>query len=468
MKDSIRSAFPNVSFQWDKKADLYIYFWIKAIAHLKQNGIIAFVLSRSWLSSRFASVLNQLFLTNFHLDMILELPMEVWTDAEVRTHIVFGHTFLKERSTTVLRYIVWKRETEKILDHGSNLLFDSLGLKSKLRREGKDIHICSAETDFYRLTRIDGLSSFLDKSEIFFPILRLDYLGMSPFLLHDLLISRKNKFCLLKDLGKIKMGSTTGANKYFYLKKNFVENRKFPSTNLKLMTKSPKEWKSIFHTNKILKYFLHISESVTTNSNRELKKYLETIQEAVLKRPFFKNKTLKNWYKIQLLQPDLLLPNMIFKRSFVAYNKNKLHIDKQWIGFWAKKREWNYILLAFLNSSLGALLREVQGTKSLGLGSLKLSLREYQNLLVLDPRLIPQDISDKLESTIIKMGEFEIASLDFYSSSASTSEFIKAQQVLDQIILMDYLNMSKTDLKKIYEILKFEIKWRFAKEYYQN
>ncbi|MFX0150952.1 MAG: hypothetical protein ACFFAJ_09240, partial [Candidatus Hodarchaeota archaeon] len=379
-----------------------------------------------------------------------------------------GHNALKDSGSKVLNYIVWKRETEKVLDYGHNLFLDSLGIKSKIGKKGQDIHIRSAESDFYRLTRIKGLSFFLDEPEVFFPILRLDYLGMSPFLLHNLLISRKNKFCLLKDLGKINMGSTTGANQFFYLDRDFVKNWKLPSTNLKLMTKSPKEWKSVFHTSKMLKYFLHISESVSSNSNQELKKYLETIQEAVLKRPFFKNKTLTNWYKVPLLQPDLLLPNMIFKRSFVAYNSNKLHIDKQWIGFWAKEKEWNYILLAFLNSSLGILLREVQGTKTLGLGSLKLSLHEYRNLLVLDPRLLSHDISEKLKTTITKMGEFEIASLDSYSSSVPTSEFTKTKQILDQIILIEYLNMSKSDLEKIYEILKFEIKWRFAKEHSQK
>jgi hypothetical protein len=465
IKSSIQRAFPGITLQWDKKADLYIYFWVKAIAHLKRKGIVAFVLSRSWLSSRFASVLNQVFLAYLHLDMILELPMEVWPDAEVRTHIVIGHSVPKDICTEMINYIVWKKETEKLLYQGKELFFDSQGINSKLKNNGQEIYIRTTETDLYRLARIKGLSPFLDKSEIFFPLLRLDYLGMSPFLLQNVLIAKKDKFCLLKDLGKITMGSTTGANRFFYLNRNFVENHRLHQTNLHLMTKSPKDWRSIFHTNKKLKFFLHISETVSNNSNRELRNYLETIQDVVLKRPFFKNKTLTNWYKIPLLQPDLLLPNMIFKRSFVVYNRDKLHIDKQWIGFWPKKKEWNYFLLAFLNSSLGVLLREVQGTKTLGLGSLKLSLHEYQNLLVLDPRLIPQDISEKLENTITKVGELEVATMDSYYST-TTPEFLKAQQILDQIIIVEYLGMSKTDLEKIYEILKFEIKWRFPKEHF--
>ncbi|MFX0184401.1 MAG: class I SAM-dependent DNA methyltransferase [Candidatus Hodarchaeota archaeon] len=465
IKSSIQTAFPGVTLRWDKKADLYIYFWIKATAHLKRNGIAAFVLSRSWLSSRFASVLNHIFSSNYHLDMIIELPMEVWESAEVKTHIVIGHNVLKDTGTKVIQYIVWKRETEKLMHQGNELFSNPQGIKSKLEIKGQEIQIWTVETDLYRLTRIQGLFPFLDEPEIFFPILRLDYLGMSPFLLQNLLIAKKNKFCLLKDLGKLVMGSTTGVNRFFYLNRNFAEKFKLPDSNLKLMTKSPKEWRSIFYPNKSLKYFLHISETVSDNSNHELRNYLRTIQEVVLKRPFFKNKTLKNWYKIPLLQPDLLLPNMIYKRSFVAYNRGNLHIDKQWIGFWPYKKEWNLILLAFLNSSLGVLLREVQGTKTLGLGSLKLSLHEYRNLLVLDPRLMPPDILEKLENTITRMGELEVATLDSYFA-VNTPEFLKEQQILDQIIIIDYLHMSKADLEKIQDILKFEIKCRFSKEHF--
>jgi len=51
----LKSFFPKISFKWDKKADLYIYFWLKAITHLSNRGVISFVLSRAWFSSRYAT-----------------------------------------------------------------------------------------------------------------------------------------------------------------------------------------------------------------------------------------------------------------------------------------------------------------------------------------------------------------------------------------------------------------------------
>ena len=153
---------------------------------------------------------------------------------------------------------------------------------------------------------------------------------------------------------------------------------------------------------------------------------------------------------------------MTFKRSFVAYNRDNLHIDKQWIGFWVNNQDWLFLLLGFLNSTLGVLLREVQGTKTLGLGSLKLSLLECQNLLVLDPRKIPEEMYARFQSLIIKLSTLNIDSI--YREQNSHSEYFKIQELLDHLIIVECLGLTPTDIARIREILKFEINWRLAKE----
>ncbi|MFX0125222.1 MAG: hypothetical protein ACFFAE_16465, partial [Candidatus Hodarchaeota archaeon] len=298
-------------------------------------------------------------------------------------------------------------------------------------------------------------------SRKFFPFLRLDYLTMSFYLL-KLLIDKKDRFCLLKNLGKLEMGSTTGANRFFYLDRKIIEKYGIPDEYLYPMTKSPKEWRTILSPSKELKYFLHIPKNLSKDSSIKLRDYLNKIQYDILKRPYFKNKTKNNWYQVPLVQPEIIIPNMIFKRSFVVYNLDKLHIDKQWIGFWSNNQDWLFLILAFLNSTLGILLREVQGTRTLGLGSLKLSLQECHNLLVLDPRKIPESLFTQFQTYILKLGEMKIEPI--HQTQDSISEYTKIQKQLDYLVIVKCLGLDPTEIRKIQEILKFELQWRFAKE----
>ncbi len=456
---SIQRYFSDLNLQWDKKADLYIYFWLSAIALLKNKGILTLVLSRSWLSSRFGIMLDQVFQNHFHLDLILEFPFEIWSNAEIKTHILIGHSFNQERISKKIQYLVWKKNIEEFYHFKDiDLQLDECK-KSIFSFNGEIVHIRSIETSKHRLTEFSNLISLLIKGKRIFPFLRIDYLGISPFLLQDILIEFQDQFCLLKELGKIQMGSTTGINKFFYLKSNSIKKLDIPKNYLYPMTKSPKEWDTIYTpTNKNeLMSFLYVQDTITHDTHSKLRNYLDSIREEVLKRPYFKNKNEDNWYKIPLLQPDLLLPNMIYRRSFVAYNREKLHIDKQWIGLWVKEKRWILPILAFLNSSLGVLFREVQGTKTLGLGALKMSLQEYRDMFILDPRKIPQEISEKLGRLVVKLGKIKIRTDD-------NSSYSSIQQSIDRTILVDYLGFNDSVLRKIQEILEFEQKWRLVKE----
>ncbi len=458
----LKPFFQGISLKWDKKADLFIYFWLKAITFLKERGVIAFVLSRAWLSSRYAKPLEQVLESLFHLDLILELPLEVWKTAEVRTHIVVGHKDSKEEEQKTMTTIVWKDTVESLIKLEKSVPSIRPLETTVLEADDCQLEIKLCETKRFRITQISDLTPLLMNSKKLFPILRIDYLAMSPFLM-NILITKKDRFCMLQDLGKIEMGSTTGANRFFYLDNETVKEYRIPKENLFRMTKSPKEWRTIFSYNQdMLKSFLHIPEKLSEDNPKELREYINSIQEEILRRPYFKNKTVNNWYQVPLIQPDLLIPNMTYKRSFIAYNRDKLHIDKQWIGFWVTNQSWLFPLLAFFNSSLGILLREVQGTKTLGLGSLKLSLKECQNLLVIDPRKIPEKVALDLKAHVLDLGSLEIKPI--CNNKKSFSEYSNIQESINHLLLVEYLGLTSNDVTRIQEILKFEFYWRFAKE----
>jgi hypothetical protein len=444
----------------DAKADLYIYFWIKSLVQLKTDGVLAFVLSRSWYSSRFVTPINKLIDNSyFNLDLILELPCEPWEKVEVRTNIIVGYKGGKELTNPDITFFVWKQRLSKLLQRSDHINSYFSSKNPFLLSQIGNQNVKSFEDREIRITKIDSLKNlFTKKKSHWFPITRLDYFGMSPYLLHKVLLMNKERFCLLKDLGDLSLGSTTGANIFFYITDKIRSQYNLQPEFLIPMTKSPKDSLSLtqFEFKKKI-YLLYISPQILLKDYPNLRNYLDFIREKVLSRPYFKNKTEDNWYRISKIQPPLLIPNMTYLRSFVAHNEKKLHIDKQWIGFWPTDESSILFLLGYFNSSLGILLREIQGTRSLGLGSLKLSLRECQNLLVLKPELVPKKIRDKIESLTKELIRYSIPNI------GEKSIYTEIQDKIDNLIFKEYLEIDSVIMRKIIDSIMFEVNWRLGK-----
>lgn len=464
-KKEIQSFFPQLTLNWDRKADLFVYFWIKAIALIRDKGIVSFVISRAWYSSRYARPIYQLLNYIFTLDLIIETPFEIWPDAEVKTHIFFGHKDVTSKQSISIKFLTWKKTIDELLEHTEHILFAPNNKIVEIKYTQDSFDIQAIESSIYRILNITYPRKLLSSQNGIFPVLRLDYLEMDPLILIEVLLKNKDKFCLLKELGKIGMGSTTGANWFFYLNRQNAEERNLSTNFLHKMTKSPKDWKTFNQIDEEnQKYFLHIPKKHKKIISHHLLDYIKMHQESILKKPYFKKKTKDNWYCVPLIKPDLLIPNMIYNRSFVVYNQD-FHIDKQWIGFWTNESDWNLFLFGFLNSSLGILLREIQGTKTLGLGSLKLSLREVKNLIVLDPRHVPSKLISRLVKLVNKLSNCNIGNIVNRKGETALNKIIDYYSIrakIDQLILMDYLNFSLDTINKINSILEFQIKCRFA------
>ena len=456
----IRRAVTDYRLKFDAKADIYVYFWIKSMTILNQDGVLGFVLSRSWYSSRFMTPINTLITKEeFILDLILELPMDPWNKAKVRTNIVFGLRNVSRFDENAARLIVWKKPLSFLLDCFSNYSQIFTDYPKGYNSKHINHRIMSEEIEEYRYTSVSTIKNLFSREHLISsPMMRLDYFLMAPFLIHDVLLKHKQKFCLLKDLGKTALGSTTGANTFFYLDEPTIAKYGLSSKYLVPMTKSPKDAVSIsdFTANKKLQ-LLYITSDLKMEEHPNLINYLEEIQEKILERPYFRNKSKNDWYYTTLIQPDIIIPNMTFLRSFIAYNNKRLHIDKQWIGFWAYEEKWILPLLGFMNSSLGQLLREVQGTRTLGLGSLKLSLGECQYLLVLNPKLIPIPILNKINVIVKTLLSENIPKL------GEKTKYTEIQEKLDKIIFIEYLGLEPSFVEKIRRTLVFEVEWRLGK-----
>ncbi len=455
-----QSVFSGAKRSIDSKADLYVYFWIKLILNLNLNGIFGLVLSRSWYSSRFIEPINALLFEKYlNIDLVLELPLESWKSAEIITNIIVGHKVTDFNRLHSSNVIVWKGKLAKLLENTSPLT-NYLSIENNIRSAiNSESVVESWENEEIRISQVTNphLLFSSNRSEQF-PVIRLDYLTMAPFLLHQVLMANKGKFCFLKQLGRLSLGSTTGANKFFYLTEEAVQSAGLSFDHLVPMTKSPKDYMNLTKASpKKPLYLLHIPVDYDIGEDEKLRQLLERNKDEIFSRPYFRNKNESNWYRIKKIQPDILIPNMTFLRSFVAFNPQKLHIDKQWIGFWSENSLWDNFLLGFFNSSLGMLLREIQGTRTLGLGSLKLSLNECKNLLILDPKKIPDTILKQINELIVQMMELTIPRL------GEKTKYSEIQTELDRLICVEYLQLPPPILEEIQHALKFEVEWRLGR-----
>ncbi|MFX0011935.1 MAG: hypothetical protein ACFE9R_16585 [Candidatus Hermodarchaeota archaeon] len=110
-----------------------------------------------------------------------------------------------------------------------------------------------------------------------------------------------------------------------------------------------------------------------------------------------------------------------------------------------------------MNSNLGIFLREIQGTRTLGLGSLKLSLNECKNLLVIDPRIVPNSIMSRAKKITTQLMDLPIPKF------GEKTKYTDLQNQLDHLLCVEYLGLSPKILSKIHQTLKFEIEWRLGR-----
>lgn len=69
------------------RSDIYVYFFIKALDFLKDNGRLGFITSNSWLDVEFGEGLKKKFLDSCCIDSVIAFDKDVFEDAVVNTCI---------------------------------------------------------------------------------------------------------------------------------------------------------------------------------------------------------------------------------------------------------------------------------------------------------------------------------------------------------------------------------------------
>lgn len=341
IKNDISSNFSTVPSQ----SNLYIYFLLKSILHLNENGTMVAVIYDSWLYSSFGIFLKESFLKLGHLTSIYHFKKSAFDNAEV--------------GATVIKFV-----------------------KTKNSRKS---------TSYYSLNDLDDLKTYnglTDKPHNLNPKELLTYSFNNASV-----INFKSK--LFKTLNSIvskpiQRGTSAIVNNHF-----IFSEKKYPE--LKPIIKNISRIRTYKTTNGNA-FVLALNGSISDATNE----YLESVKSKILDTPSDKYKAVKrdialnkNWYTVKIKSSGNFIFNYYLRNNIdFIYNPNK-HLSSD--NFYSVNIEHSELAyLAILNSSFTR-LNILNNSRSQGNGLRKIQLYEFKEIRVIDIRNISSKSINELE-----------------------------------------------------------------------
>ena len=344
-KENIRYNVSSILSTIPSQSNLYIYFLLKSILHLKDGGIMVAVIYDSWLYSSFGKFLKESFLKLGHLDNIYHFKKSAFDDVEI--------------GATVIKFVKDKNHKKSISYYPLNDLND---LRTYNCLNGNCLKLKQQELLTY---------SFNNQSIINF------------------------KSSLFKELKTIvsqpiQRGTSAVVNSHFIFSKNELPE-------LKPIVKDVSQIKT-YTVNKENAYILAVNGSISN----ETKQYLESVKNEILKAPAQKFiavkrdiETKSDWYKINLKATGNFIFNYYLRNNidFIYNPYNFLSSDNFYILNIKDNELSNF---AILNSSFTR-LNTLSNSRSQGNGLRKIQLYEFKEVKVIDVYKLSEQTIKKLE-----------------------------------------------------------------------
>ncbi len=343
-KESIRYNVSSLLSTIPSQSNLYIYFLLKSILHLKNGGVMIAVIYDSWLYSSFGKFLKESFLKLGRLESIYHFKKSAFDNVEI--------------GATVIKFAKDKNHKKSISYYSLNDLND--------------------------LRTYNGLNVNCIK-------LKQQELLTYSFNNHSIINFKSSLFRELKSIVSqpIQRGTSAVVNNHFIFSKNELPE-------LKPIVKDVSQIKT-YTVNKENAYILAINGSISN----ETKKYLESVKNEILKAPAQKFvavkrdiETKRDWYKINLKATGNFIFNYYLRNNIdFIYNPNKFLSSDNFYILNIKDNE--LANLAILNSSFTR-LNTLSNSRSQGNGLRKIQLYEFKEVKVFDVNKLSEQTVNKL------------------------------------------------------------------------
>jgi hypothetical protein len=461
LQEMVKIDFP-VDFPKKTKinaqSDLYTYFYIRALRLLNLNGIHTFICSNSWLDVGYGTWLQKFLLDRTHIELIIDNHAKrSFEAADVNTIITVIHAPVKKIDPThLIKFVAFKQPFEEAI-------FTEYLLNIE---EAKEI----VSNDIFRVypISIKGLNEAGTKHEEEAKkqkILKIGkYVGdkwggkylRAPDIFFTILEKGKDKLVKLGDIAEVRFGIKTGANEFFYLTDTQAKEWKIEKEFLKPVIKSPRECSSILVNPKDLKYKIFICNK----SRQELEgthalQYIKWGEgEKFHKRPSCKGR--KYWWSITDLPEYISIPMFYRTRYPIQWGPTPFYaLNNQ---YFVKYEDVASLVAVLLSTFSFISFEQVGRFPGGGGGPLEIMVYESENILILDPRKLPNEQMDNLRKTMSKLSKREIRSIfEECGLDPKAKVAIEKQEPsplpdraeLDKIVF-DALDLTKDERKDVY------------------
>lgn len=271
-------------------------------------------------------------------------------------------------------------------------------------------------------------------------------------------IKEDSRFIRFSDISFVDIGITTGYNKYFSVSKNIVEKYKLDDIVLPLIGRSAhskglyftyEDWQD--NVNKGLRaYLIHFPDIPFEEYPEGYKEYISYGEEIGINKGY-KCSIRDRWYRI----PSIWVPDAFFLRrnnyfpKFVLNSINAVSTDTMHRVRFKNNVDRDRVLLSYYNSITFA-FTEIEG-RSYGGGVLEVLPGEVEKIIL--PNL--QEIDDLTLRTLI-------TKIDMTIRKNKPIEPILDE--VDQVILVNFLGMKASDVKKFRTIWKKLMERRHARK----
>ena len=420
------------------RAGIYAYFIARSVKLLNKDGLLCFVVSSSWLDSIWGIDLQNLILDNFMVRSIIAFDRDVFSEAMVETVVLLVQKCSSEskRARNKAKFILLKKE------------LDIDGIAEHIKNS--DSH----QSNYVRASvkRQADLRKIRHWGEVF----REGFVHVKLWQ-NSLLVP-------LHNLADVEYCFKEGAYDFFILRKEDARKWNIEGRYLKPVISSPASIETYnIITEDIKERILLVDEPKNKLKGTRVLPYIEDGErmEVEIKRgtmrgkkiigfnnlPTFRSKKL--WYSLRKSQPcQILVPVFVRNRFFAIRNDAKAYATANFYGIRPFNNYYIQPMLAFLNSSLAALVVELKARTSMGRGLLDIRSYTLRSLPVPDFSRIDQIHTARL-------GElFDIMSKAAREGRKSEVERIKVE--LDNL-LFDALGIKKERERIIYSLEELRV-----------
>jgi hypothetical protein len=384
-----------------RRAGLHAYFFIHGTGFLREGGRFGFVVPNSWLDIGYGERLKRYLLDHYKILAIIESSSERWfADAKVNTCLVVleKSSEAAERAANRVRFVRILKPLEQLLPfpaEDAQRLSEIERLVTRLL-PSRDV---SGEDLAIRVS----LQKDLRARQRWGVLLR----APDVYLRH----TAESNLVPMSKWTSIRRGYTSGANRFFYLDEEMVEQWQIEPRFLRPLMKSLRHTKKRQVTEADCRFQVFSVPNYSDLNGTAAADYIawgesqgiNELRTCAARDP---------WYGLPTpVEAQMLLPKGIWKRHFAPLLSGDIAVDQQLYALHLADGVDPRVAVALLNSAWFFLQMELGGRINFGEGVLWLATYELGELRLPDPRYLPPEQQEALVAAFEPLLEIPVGNI---------------------------------------------------------